>query len=54
MVKPTSFMMVSTTLSEILTGNLTLSGGYWFKKDSGPLIIIIIIVDVVHMWQLQF
>ena len=26
-----------TTLSEILTGNLTLSGAYWFKKDSGPL-----------------
>ena len=25
------------TLSEILTGNLTLYGAYWFKKDSGPL-----------------
>ena len=25
------------TLSEILTGNLTLSGAYWFKTDSGPL-----------------
>ena len=22
---------------EILTGNLTLSGAYWLKKDSGPL-----------------
>ena len=25
-------------VSEILTGNLTLSGADWFKTDSGPLI----------------
>ena len=29
--------MQFSSLSEILTGNLTLSGAYWFKTDSGPL-----------------
>ena len=27
----------SSPLSEILTGNLTLSCAYWLKTDSGPL-----------------
>ena len=30
-------LIVGSALWKILTGNLTLSGAYWFKKDSGPL-----------------
>ena len=35
--KTESPYLVHPSLSEILPGNLTLSGAYWFKTDSGPL-----------------